>query len=364
MNRHGRSAHELGQRVATVLSGSWRSIAPDIDPVPQDWDRTVTRLMETGGGGLGWWRIRESNLRHLTSSGRLRNALRLQALNACLHEQRIAAVAEYCRAAGVEPLFAKGWAISRLYPEAGLRPCGDIDLFVRPEENARLQTSGAGALAERFAVDLHSGFPDLNDRSLEEIFARSRVQRCGERSVSVPGPEDQLRHLCVHLMRHGAWRPLWLVDVAVAVESIGRDFDWNYFLHGSRQRTRAVACAVGLAQRLLDARVENTPLAECAESLPRWLVPAVLSQWGVRYQRFTDAPLATILPRPRDILPALRRRWPNPIESTMFLRAPLDGLPRPPLQLADCLVRLVAFAYHLPRDWRLTRSPATLSDRM
>jgi len=346
----------LGQRVATVLSGSWRNVPPAADPAFADWDATVTRLVETGAGGLGWWRIRHSALHHSTSSQRLRNAFCLQALGACLHEQRITAVVDYCKAAGIEPLFAKGWTISRLYPEAGLRPCGDIDLFVRPDEYARLQTSGADVLAARFTVDLHAGFPDLKDRSLEDIVSRSQIQRCGESRVRVLGPEDQLRHVCVHLMRHGAWRPLWLVDVAVAVESIGPDFDWGYCLRGSRQRTRAVACAVGLAQRLLGARVENAPLAECARSLPRWLVPAVLCQWGVRYERFTDAPLAKILRRPRDILPALRRRWPNPIESTMFLRAPLNSLPRPPLQLADCVVRLVAFAYHLPRDWRLTRS--------
>src|SRR5262249_18024277 len=107
MKSHDRSARVLGQRVATVLSGSWRNVPQAVDPTSLDGAERVADLRKPGGGGPGWWRARPPNLQHSTSSERLRNAFRLQALGASLHEQRIAAVVEYCKAAGIEPLFAK-----------------------------------------------------------------------------------------------------------------------------------------------------------------------------------------------------------------------------------------------------------------
>ena len=222
----------------------------------------------------------------------------MHSLEACMHEQSIAEAFDRCRAAGVEPLLAKGWAVARLYPEPGLRPYGDIDLFVRPEEYATAETALAGFRPRRLLLDLQRGFPDLADHPLQEVFAHSQVSECGGVQVRTVGPEDQLRHLCVHLLRHGAWRPLWLCDVAAAVESADVDFDWDYCLRGRRQRTQAVVCAVGLAHQLLGARIEHTPLADRARRLPRWLVPAVLRQWGVRHE--LNALMATTLRRPAE----------------------------------------------------------------
>ena len=202
----------------------------------------------------------------------------------------------------------------------------------------------------RLLLDLQQGFPDLADHPLQEVFANSGVSECGGVQVRTVGPEDQLRHLCVHLMRHGAWRPLWLCDVAMAVESVDANFDWDYCLRGRRQRTQAVACAVGLAHQLLGARVDHTPLGNRARRLPRWLVPAVLRQWGVRHE-FNEL-FAAALRRPAEILPALRRRWPNPVEATMSVQGPFNNVPRLPFQLADCVVRLGGFLLRLPRDLR------------
>ena len=49
--------------------------------------------------------------------------------------------------------------------------------------------------------------------------------------------EDQLRQLCLHLLRHGACRPLWLCDVAVMLESLPGDFDWDRCLGGDRDES-------------------------------------------------------------------------------------------------------------------------------
>jgi hypothetical protein len=338
-----------GRGLAQALAGSWRSAPPQVDFIPADWDVTVARLLETGAGALGWWRVRGSELRHLPGSAKLHDAYRIHSLQACMHEPLWAEVADRCRAVDVDPLLAKGWAMARIYPEPGLRPYGDIDLFVRPEQHSAAETALADFTGRTLTVDLHRGFPDLADHPLEDVFVHSELWLCGTSRVRVVGPEDQLRHLCVHVLRHGAWRPLWLCDVAAALESADGSFDWDYCLRGSRQRTQAVVCAVGLAHQLLAARVEHTPLADRAQSLPRWLVPSVLRQWGLRYERFTDLPMLSTLARPSAIMPAFRRRWPNPVEATMSVRGPFNDLPRLPFQLADCLSRLGGFMFRLAR---------------
>ena len=130
-----KGALEQGRRLAAMLAGSWRPVPPHADFAVEDWDATVARLLETGAGGLGWWRVRESELRHLPASAKLHDAYRMHSLEAGMHEPSIAEAFDRCRRAGVEPLLAKGWAVARIYPEPGLRPFGDIDLFVRPEQH-------------------------------------------------------------------------------------------------------------------------------------------------------------------------------------------------------------------------------------
>ena len=42
--------------------------------------------------------------------------------------------------------------------------------------------------------------------------------------VRVLSPEDDLRFLCLHLLRHGAVQPLWLCDICVLLEARANDF--------------------------------------------------------------------------------------------------------------------------------------------
>jgi hypothetical protein len=345
------TATEQGRRLAAVLSGGWRPAPPPVTIDPDGWDATAARLLETGAGAISWWRVRVSNLQHAPASSGLLKAYRLCSLGALRNEILVAQVLTLCSAAGLDPILAKGWATARLYPEPGLRPCGDVDLFVRPGECAAAKDALASFTDRPLSIDLHAGFPDLSDRRFDDVFDRSNVVSVGGVCARVPGPEDQLRHLSVHFMRHGAWRPIWLVDIAAALESVDGDFDWDYCLSGSRQRTRAVACAAGLAHVLLGARLDHATLRGAADRLPRWLVPAVLRQWGVRYERYADRPFAMTLRRPADMVAALRRRWPNQIETTMSVGGPFNNLPRLPLQIADCVSRTAVFAARLPGRW-------------
>ena len=117
-------------------------------------------------------------------------------------------------------------------------------------------------------MDLHKGIEKLDTQSLDELFERSEILRLGDVDVRVLRLEDQLRLICRHLLRHGAWRPLWLCDIAAIVESLPPSLDWNLCLTANRHQADLIACSIGLAHQLLGARVDNTPVSERARNLP------------------------------------------------------------------------------------------------
>jgi hypothetical protein len=348
-------AEDGGRLLAALLAGAWRPV-PGIPSLSAlQLEQVVPRLLQTGAASLAWWRVRRSHLRQSRPALELLQAFRLHALHVGIHEDELVTLVLFLRSLGVEPVLGKGWAVARLYPEPGLRPYGDIDLYLPPNHFAAAQAALARPEAPACCVDLHCGCPDLGDRSFDACYGRSRLVPLGGLQVRILGPEDQLRLSCLHLLRHGAWRPLWLCDCGLLLETRPADFDWDWCLRGDRRLAEGLLCALGLANQLLGARVEDTPAAGRASSLPRWLIPAVLRQWGQPYVRYTDLPLAAYMRRPAALLPALGRRWPNPIEATLSMRAPFNELPRLPFQLADGVARTVSwvarcFAFALPHS--------------
>jgi hypothetical protein len=142
------------------------------------------------------------------------------------------------------------------------------------------------------------------------------------------------------MLRHGILRPLWLCDVALAVESRPADFDWTWFEAGRRRRTESVQAAVALAHRLLGARLDDVPAAVRERELPHWFEPAVLRQWSTFVPPHgSRAPIAITRQRPSVLLQSLLLRWPNPVEATVAVGAPFNWMPRLPFQVGDCLLR-------------------------
>jgi hypothetical protein len=327
---------------------------PPLALAPADVAAIAPFVLEAGAGALAYWRHRQAGLASTPEAAPFQQAYRLHALHGSIQEQRLPEAFARLRAAGLEPLLGKGWAAARLYPERGLRPYGDIDLFVPATRHAEAVAALRGA-APALPVDLHRGFADLDDRDPEAIFSRSRTVELGGVPVRMFGSEDHLRLLALHALRHGVTRPLWLSDVAALVEAEGQALDWDYLLRGSPRRTKAVLCAIVLAGRLLGARLDGTPAAVSVRALPRWLEPAVLRQWGAGEALRT--PLAGFLRRPSGVLRELRRHWPNPVEGTIGVGAPFNELPRLPFQIAHALLRGVLFAASLPRAVRQAWAP-------
>lgn len=355
------SEPRAGRLIASALTGAWRGAPPAPTQSEEELARVAPLLAGSGAAALGWWRVRESPLRVSPAGFDLHDAYRLHALHAALREREIQQVFKLLRSAGVEPLLIKGWAIARLYPHTGLRPYGDIDLCVRPDQQAAAEAALQSPEGQRYWVDLrHGDTTDLYGQGFEEWHGRSSLVRLGEVDVRIPGPEDHLRILCLHLLKHGAWRPLWLCDIGAALESRPAEFDWDRLLSGGRRRANWVACTIGLAHRLLGARLEGTPVADRGARLPAWLLPSVLKQWEspCSVQHAPPELMTVSLRHPARVPRAIRRRWLNPIEATIDLRAPFNGLPRLPFQVGSLLYRTAQFLGRLLRLAQEQRPPA------
>ena len=340
------SKSSLGVLVARLLAGSWRREPPPPDISEAELGSIAHLLHRSGASSLAWHKIRHTPLRASPEAVELQQAYRLHSLHAALHERSLKQVIPLLRGHGVEPVLVKGWAIARRYPEPWLRPYTDIDLCLMPDQYATAKDVLNCPENQGYDVDLHPGFGKFYERQAEEIFSRTQLVRLGDVEVRVLSAEDDLRFLCMHMLRHGANRPSWLVDIAALLEARGEAFDWDLCLTGSRRQADWVACAIGLAQQLLGADVEGTPVAGRANNLPRWLTPAVVEEWSKPYHM--PAQLAVYLRHPvrqvRKLLAELRQHWPNPIEATMTLEGPFNKMPRLPFQVGHIFSRTAALA--------------------
>jgi hypothetical protein len=334
----------LGILIATALKKAWQPSTSTLELTEDQLSETLPFILISGAGALFWWHISGSILSRSKSAEALKQAYLLHTLQAAVHEQEIKRGIEFLRSRNVEPILGKGCAIARLYPEPGLRPFGDFDLYVNPDKFDDLIGAIKSPEASDLPLDPHRGCTELDDRRFEELYERSRLISYGGVEVRILGPEDHLRLLCLHTLRHGAWRPIWLCDIAIAYESSMHEFDWGYLLSGDTRRTDWVVCTLGLAHQLLDLRVDAPRIASRVRSLPYWLVPETLKQWGTPIvPQGLRIPMKHFLKHPKGVISALLERWPNGIEATVDLRGTFNNMPRLPFQLADCASRVIRF---------------------
>lgn len=306
-------------------------------------DRDLCHLMFRHGSAALGFRVAGENLSHGQSVMRLQDAYRWNALSASRHEVRLARVMRAMSDSGIEAITGKGWAVAREYPSPGLRPCGDIDLYARKRDAARV-ASVLTTLPD-IAVDLHRGYADLDDRGEAEIHRRSRTEMVEGVEVRFFGPEDHLRLICVHTVRHGVLRALWLCDVALLVERLPPGFDVRYFIAGDPRRTEAALAVLGLAQALLGARLDRLALPAARLRPPAWMPDAILAEWGrARAPHGAREPFGHEILRPWRWPSALALRWPNPVEAAYETRTPLDRGGGLRVQLAACVSRIRRFS--------------------
>lgn len=343
-----------GTLVATVLSGAWRgSSFPSLDVSEGELDEVAPLLCGSGAAALAWRRLANTPLQNTSSAEVLHQAYRLQLLQADILKGKVEKVFRLLGASQVDAILAKGWAAARLYGDHSLRPYGDIDICIRPGQFKLAEQILSGPDARDCWVDLHEQFSEINDRSFDELFARSRLVNLGEEQIRILGNEDHLALLCIHLLKHGAWRPLWLCDIGAAIESLPPAFDWGVFLGHRKRNAEWIVSAIRLAHRLLGAKLDQVPVEAKTKDIPDWLVENVLSHWsnlfpGDRLPMRPALLMANNLKEGRNIIKGALERWPDPITATFNLNGSFNNFPRLPYQVADFVLSASRYLIHLP----------------
>ncbi len=341
--------------IITALAGSWRSNAAPPQISSAELAEITPLLIQSGAAALVWWRIRDDELAKSDAGAQLHQLYRMHRLEASLHVGRLKRVFQQFNEAGIEPVLVKGWNVARLYPEPGLRHYFDLDLCVRHDCYAEANRLVASLGQERLYVDLHDELDHLDVMKWDEFFSRTQILMVDGTEVRVPCAEDHLRILCIHWLRHGAWRPAGLCDIAAALESRPGDFDWERCLGADPVRADWVACAIGLARVLLGAEMRGqrseskgrnadipVRLSVRCERLPRWLVPAVLRKWDRSLSPNYRVPLLSVLSSRdgawKDFAKYFRARLDQPVRATIALHGRFNNCPRLPYQFGELLL--------------------------
>lgn len=341
-----------GRLIARTLAGSWRARPTPLELEATELSAITPQLLGAGVAGLAWRRVRHSHLKHTPAAADLRTHYERKAVLAVIQRRGIESILCALNSAGINSMLVKGLAAARLYGDEGLRPYVDVDVCVPQSQMEAAQVVLKRLPDTGVTVDLHREFATLGGGDWEKIYSRSQLIKLGDGEVRVPSAEDHLRILSIHMLREGAWRPLWLCDVAAAVESRPVNFDWNICVGESRQTSNWINCALKLAHELLGANIKGTPAADDSKPLPQWLTRTVLGEWEATTPSMTlrhQSPMAIHLRSPGTLFAGFRHRWPNPIEGTVISRALFNDLPRFPFQLTAYMKRGAHFALGLSR---------------
>jgi hypothetical protein len=167
-------------------------------------------------------------------------------------------------ALGVEAIPYKGVALSETYyGDLALRQPGDIDLFVRRNDVARIKTaicalgfkphvsvpeSAEGnyiASGYEYSFDSSAGLGLVElqwalqprfyavDFDMAGIFERAVTVPVAGRMVKTPSPDDLLLVLSIHAAKHEWIRLLWLCDIAQILRTA--DLNWTRIQHHAQE---------------------------------------------------------------------------------------------------------------------------------
>lgn len=197
----------------------------------------------------------------------------------------LAALRGWLRGRGRQVVVLKGAALipAAYHGRLDLRPLGDVDLLVRPEEMADVVDwlTGRGyrpfAPSSRFlsrgpvAFDLHTEIAGASWVSRKARAFRldpAALWRDAGRldpddpSALVLGPNHQRLHLIVHALKHSYSRLVWLVDIALSL----RDAEDGRLL--AEARAAGAERALGYALGVLGAVLGLGPARPLADALP------------------------------------------------------------------------------------------------
>jgi hypothetical protein len=327
------SAAESGQILCALHWQCWRENPPPLEVELADLVKVLPTLIQSGSVGLVWPRLRAQAERYGAVAQALEEGNRAQDAHNALVQREIAIAVSRLRGAGIEPVLVKGWSVARLYPEGLVRPAGDIDLVVKEEEFAQAEALLGDPELEPITAGIDLKHPGIwQEHPGNDFNSGTTLIDVDAVPVRVLSPEEQLRMLCIHFLKHEGMRPLWLADIALAVERRGPEFCWDRFIDKDDAERTWVTMGIALAHKLVGASLDGVPEAIQQTAVPGWLESTVYKRWQ---DPRTSLPAATgqLVKNPLDLPKILVEHWPGPVASTILCGAPMNAVPRFPWQL-------------------------------
>lgn len=287
---------DLTPTLLALLRADGPGRADELDLAGLDWDALLAEAARQGVAPLLYQRLLAGQrLARLPQPA-------AQALHLAFHRQwgknqvrmqTLAHVLDLLAAVGIRPIALKGAGlVLTVYDELAVRPMGDVDLLVAPQEfrpalQQLLAHGGSATHDEPFdgaydlvthhvalvfprishvMVELHHQWLSLPQRQAGLVFiadlrARAQAAQWDGRPVDVLGVEDQVLHLCGHLAIHSAvmQRLIWSYDVDQVIRRAGASLDWE----AVAQRAQRYQMALPLRQVLANAHEAwGTPLPD------------------------------------------------------------------------------------------------------
>jgi hypothetical protein len=201
-------------------------------------------------------------------------------------------------ALGVEAIPYKGVALSEAYyGDLALRQTGDIDLFVRRNDVARIKNAICAlgfqphvpipdsaeenyiASGYEYSFDSSAGLGLVElqwalqprfyavDFDMAGIFERAVTVPVAGRTVKTPSPDDLLLVLSIHAAKHEWTRLLWLCDIAQILRTA--DLNWTRIQHHAKKIgvERILHITLLLANQLLQMTLP-TPVKAAIDADP------------------------------------------------------------------------------------------------
>lgn len=207
----------------------------------------------------------------------------------CWIHRTVAELAATFTAAGIPLLALKDAQLSmQVYPEAALRPMGDLDLlihagdlqrvssimselgFTPQQQHASLASHvwACGYERDGLLVDMQwnicqrewDSYGEGNSNfEIEQLWRNAVFMEVQGQQVLVPKPEDMLFHLCLHLEGHRYCELILFVDIAEMLSVYEARLDWAYIIELARstRSTASLYYVLLLTRHLLDAAIPD-----------------------------------------------------------------------------------------------------------
>jgi hypothetical protein len=175
---------------------------------------------------------------------------RKQLARAVLRGGRLRTVLNEFSRRGIEAIVLKGGHLAETYySHPALRPADDLDLLIRPRDEAagaEILAEAGGKIQERTAtaekylfsetsvfLELHTDLQTPERRNpafairIEDFWAESQPARIAGGETRVLSPTLNLLYLAAHLSHHGFSRLIWFYDLFLIIEKSGGEIDWE-----------------------------------------------------------------------------------------------------------------------------------------